>query len=96
MVAKRLDAIVFLDDGPQIRADQLEDRQTLRGFWLTNGYNLLFNRESLLTRAVREPPLRSEMGHDLCGKLLHGAQPLAVLHAAEGEVAAGVPHPFLL
>ena len=96
MVENELDAIVFLDDGPQIRADQLENRQTLRGFWLTNGYNLLFNRESLLTRAVREPPPRSEMGHDLRGKLLHGAQHLAVLHTAEAEVAAGVLFPFLL
>ena len=96
MVGNGLDAIVFLDDGPQIRADQLEDRQTLRGFWLTNGYNLVFNRESLLAGAVREPPLRSEMGHDLCGKQLHRAQHLAVLHAAEGEVAAEVFHPFLL
>ena len=96
MVENGLDAIVFLDDGPQIRADQLENRQTLRGFWLTNGYNLVFNRESLLAGAVREPPLRSEMGHDLFGEQLHGAQHLAVLHATAGEVAAGVPRPFLL
>ena len=88
MVENGLDAIVFLDDGPQIRADQLEDRQTLRGFWLTNGRNLVFNRGSSLTGAVREPPPRSEMGHDLFGEQLHGAQHIPVLHTAEGEVAA--------
>ena len=96
MVENGLDAIVFLDDGPQIRADQLDDRQTLRAFWLTNGRNLVFNRGSSLTGAVREPPPRSETGHDLFGEQLHGAQHLAVLHAAEGAVAAGVPHPFRL